>query len=288
MDKPGRNDPCYCGSGKKYKQCHMSADLAEERNQRAWADAARELRLDLLEYADAERFDDAIGPAAAHYWNDLYTAETLPLMSASESERFLDWFLFDHTPPSGERLIELYRSEQGASLPSPRRELLDQWVEAGPMSGYELTGYERQTLHLKEMLSGDLHDVFEPAGHGNAPLGAVILGRLVPVHDHLEFFAMPAYIPPEEIADLPAKLTAALATDGTGAPASLRAHNTLFIHHALEQAKVAGRPPVARLDPRHNAEGIPQRTRHQRVKIKGPNSVAESVPHMAQTRRKAI
>ena len=288
MDKPGRNDPCYCGSGKKYKQCHMSADLAEERTQRAWADAARELRLDLLEYADAERFDDASGPAAAHYWNDLYTAETLPLMSAFESERFLDWFLFDYTPPSGERLIELYRSEQGAALPSPRRELLDQWVEAGAMSGYELTGYERQTLHLKELLSGELHDVFEPAGHGNAPLGAVILGRLVPVHDHLEFFAMPAYIPPEEIADLPAKLTAALASDGTGAPASLRAHNTLFIHHALEQAKLAGRPPVARLDPRHNAEGFPQRTRHQRVKIKGPNSVAESVPHMAQTRRKAI
>ncbi len=21
--KPGRNDPCWCGSGKKYKKCHM-------------------------------------------------------------------------------------------------------------------------------------------------------------------------------------------------------------------------------------------------------------------------
>ncbi len=25
---PGRNDPCWCGSGKKYKQCHMKADMA--------------------------------------------------------------------------------------------------------------------------------------------------------------------------------------------------------------------------------------------------------------------
>ncbi len=25
---PGRNDPCHCGSGKKYKQCHMKSDLA--------------------------------------------------------------------------------------------------------------------------------------------------------------------------------------------------------------------------------------------------------------------
>jgi hypothetical protein len=23
---PGRNEPCWCGSGKKYKQCHMPAD----------------------------------------------------------------------------------------------------------------------------------------------------------------------------------------------------------------------------------------------------------------------
>jgi uncharacterized protein YecA (UPF0149 family) len=22
---PGRNDPCWCGSGKKYKKCHLSA-----------------------------------------------------------------------------------------------------------------------------------------------------------------------------------------------------------------------------------------------------------------------
>jgi preprotein translocase subunit SecA len=24
--KLGRNDPCHCGSGKKYKNCHMKAD----------------------------------------------------------------------------------------------------------------------------------------------------------------------------------------------------------------------------------------------------------------------
>jgi uncharacterized protein len=24
--KTGRNDPCWCGSGKKYKKCHLEAD----------------------------------------------------------------------------------------------------------------------------------------------------------------------------------------------------------------------------------------------------------------------
>ena len=28
--KLGRNDPCWCGSGKKYKKCHMEQDRAKE------------------------------------------------------------------------------------------------------------------------------------------------------------------------------------------------------------------------------------------------------------------
>jgi hypothetical protein len=33
----GRNDPCHCGSGKKYKQCHLAADEAKAREERAKA-----------------------------------------------------------------------------------------------------------------------------------------------------------------------------------------------------------------------------------------------------------
>src|SRR5215831_8097365 len=31
MVKPGRNDPCHCGSGKKYKRCCLEKDEAAER-----------------------------------------------------------------------------------------------------------------------------------------------------------------------------------------------------------------------------------------------------------------
>src|SRR6185369_3126928 len=30
MAKPGRNDPCPCGSGLKYKKCHAEKDAAAE------------------------------------------------------------------------------------------------------------------------------------------------------------------------------------------------------------------------------------------------------------------
>ncbi|MBN1484379.1 MAG: SEC-C domain-containing protein [Chloroflexia bacterium] len=35
-DKPGRNDPCWCGSGKKYKRCHLREDEEQERRYRRW------------------------------------------------------------------------------------------------------------------------------------------------------------------------------------------------------------------------------------------------------------
>jgi hypothetical protein len=49
--KIGRNDPCHCGSGKKYKKCHEAADAAEASAElsaaRTKSDAEREV-------ADAE------------------------------------------------------------------------------------------------------------------------------------------------------------------------------------------------------------------------------------------
>jgi hypothetical protein len=140
-------------------------------------------------------------------------------------------------------------------------------------------------------VTGETFKVFEPAGHGEAPLGSLILGRLVPVEDHLEFSSPPAYVAPKEITDLPDRLTAALGEDGeTGKDFRdfMRRRNVLLIHHALEQAQKVGRPPVARLDPHRQDKAIRQRMRHERVRVKGPGNWGDTLPHMAQTRRKAI
>ena len=46
MAKPGRNDRCPCGSGKKYKACCLTANEAAEREHLAKAQAARDTRTD--------------------------------------------------------------------------------------------------------------------------------------------------------------------------------------------------------------------------------------------------
>jgi len=50
--KPGRNDPCPCGSGKKYKKCCEARDAAE-REQELAAEQAK--RSDTLDPEQAER-----------------------------------------------------------------------------------------------------------------------------------------------------------------------------------------------------------------------------------------
>lgn len=293
MDKPGRNDPCYCGSGKKYKQCHMVSDMAAEREQRALADAARSLRVALLEFAEEDRFDDEVAVALPRYWRDLYTASNAHQMDYHESARFYDWFLFDYIMEDGKRPIDLYVEEVGPTLKPAERALLEIWQAADPLTVYELIGYDGQTLHLRDWLSGQEFDLFEPSGHGNVPIGALIIGRPVPVNDRMEFSTLVAFISPDEITDLRETLEAAREADLAEHPdatmaETLRRHNVLIIHHALNEAEKADRPPVARLDPHHDSSPFPQRQGHERQKVKGPSGINESQQALPQTRKKAI
>lgn len=295
MEKPGRNDPCYCGSGKKYKQCHLPLDLAAEQQARQWVDAARKLRADLLEYADEEQFDTAVADALPRFWDGYYTSENDHLMDAFEADRFYDWFLFDYLPAKGEWLSPAarYAAEQDPAMNAAQKDLLAQWLEAAPMGSYVLDGYEGQTLHLRDFLSGEALEVFLPSGHGNAPIGSLIVGRVVPVQDHNEFFTAPAFIPPGEIGDLEATLRAAMAEvvaqDASASVADqLRRTNTLIMVQGLGAAEQAGRPPVARLDSNRATEAVPHRDRRERFRVQGPSGLSESRPQMAETRRKVV
>ena len=254
MSKLGRNDPCYCGSGKKYKQCHLKIDQAAEREARAWKEAARFLRRDLLKFARDDRFSEDFAAALPHYWDGLYELDSAEEMSQDEALRFFDWFVFDYSPDDGRRLIEIYHAENRDNLSSHQQEVLDGWLTAGPSDAWELTGYEGQTLHLKNFTSGEEVAAFQASGRGAVEIGEVILTLLVNVKARLESSATAAYLPAAEITDLADKIAAARAADAETYPDAthnefMRRNNVLLIHHALKEAKNQGRPPVARLNP---------------------------------------
>ena len=108
-------------------------------------------------------------------------------------------------------------------------------------------------LQLREYFTDETFEVYESGGRGNVELGDLILTRLVPVADHLEFSTTSAYLPQAEIGDIKVKMEAAKETFLAENPEAthtqfLRRHNHLLVHHALAEAKKQSRPPVARLD----------------------------------------
>ena len=252
--KTRRNDPCYCGSGLKYKKCHLKIDQAKEKEQRASKQAVQWLGRDLLAFARDERFAEAFAIKLAEFWDGHYTLENAEEMSLDEALRFADWFAFDYIQPDGSRLIELYQAEKGEDLSEVQRKVLANWVEAGAFSGYELIDYDGQQLQLREFFSGEEFEVYEPGGRGDVEIGDVVLTRLVKVLDQWEFSTAAAYLPEDEIGDIKEKMAAARTADQAENPDTthtdfMRRHNHLIVHHALEQAKLKKRPPVARLDP---------------------------------------
>jgi hypothetical protein len=65
--KIGRNDPCHCGSGKKYKKCHLPADDAArsaELAAAAEAAAAAQAKADADAEAQGEKDEDVKAAAA--------------------------------------------------------------------------------------------------------------------------------------------------------------------------------------------------------------------------------
>lgn len=59
MKTPGRNDPCPCSSGRKYKHCCYAQDRARAEQARAQAAAARQALQQAVEFQDAGRLPEA-------------------------------------------------------------------------------------------------------------------------------------------------------------------------------------------------------------------------------------
>jgi hypothetical protein len=231
----------------------MQEDQQKEKDQRAASEGVRYIRRDLLKFARDDRFSEDFAAALPIYWNDYYNFDNAEEMSQEEALRFFDWFTFDHELSDGRRLINIYYEERLEDLSTPQQKALEEWRFAPPASAYELTGYEGQTLFLKDYFSGEEVTIYESGGRGNVEVGEVILGRIVPVMDKAEFSTTAAYLPTAEIEDIKEKMAAAEAAYKEEHPDAdhtqfMRANNQLLIHHALAQAEAQKRPPVARLD----------------------------------------
>jgi hypothetical protein len=207
VKKIGRNDPCHCGSGRKYKDCHLPIEEAWRSEQMSLRQAQDTLLPKIVEAAQA---DPAQLPAAfARFWQERYTLEQMADLDDLEdrgAERFLIWYAFDLRDEHGrtlvERLCDAARADTFALEPY-ESVLLDIWREAR-LQPYVVESIDKRSGFVaRDLFSEQRFVVSDQAATKRLQPGEVIVGHLVPVDT-----AVGADAPTYYLAGAAAQLTA--------------------------------------------------------------------------------
>jgi hypothetical protein len=162
---PGRNDPCWCGSGGKYKKCHLGAD-----------EEARRVGSSLPSAEDAmfgRLFQDLM--RAARQWDDpslkharqgarlYYGSAGHRADAGQDDDGFGKWYVCDFRMDGlAETVLERYLREQANRLSTRERAVLESWRDSR-YSLYEVQQVEPgRGLELKDLCGSDrmfVHDV---------------------------------------------------------------------------------------------------------------------------------
>ncbi|NLE77882.1 MAG: hypothetical protein GX605_14175 [Chloroflexi bacterium] len=256
---PNRNDPCPCGSGKKYKQCCMPKHEASRLEKLLWERAYRSLRTDLIEFAREEDFTQPVAEGLKLFWGPQFVPQALELMNEDEALLFFDWFVFDHRwGDDGLRLIDRYAVSDPEWLDDKQREMLQAWVQAPPGGAFQVVGVSDEgRLRLRNLLADRLpagtpkeYEVDAPQASKAVTEGEILLGRPVPVGGTHRLSGATVRLPGETAERLAAFLAEGQAAYDQEHPnasllAFLRDRAYLFPHFAMQHAEEQGVPPVS-------------------------------------------
>jgi hypothetical protein len=186
MPKIGRNDPCPCGSGKKYKHCHQPIDEAAQAAKRRLRNAFDTLLPQLIGAAQGRT--EAIPTALERFWNGKYTAEQLSELDDLEdrgADRFLTWFAFDYPQEDGRTLVEQLAADPGdeVTLNEEEATLIKEWASVR-LRPYVVESVEKGLrITLRDLLDSSLRTVEDHAASKRVKVGEVLVTHILPAGD---------------------------------------------------------------------------------------------------------
>ncbi|MCJ7542305.1 MAG: SEC-C domain-containing protein, partial [Desulfobacterales bacterium] len=213
--KHGRNAPCLCGSGKKYKKCCLEATPAPvDLLYRRLSETHHRLVDRLMNYA-VELFEEtAVSVAMAEFlvWPDEAPEEDF---IEQHQQLFWPWFFFnwindpEDTPfdlnwPDDQTIAECYAASQKDRLDSMERKLIKAHSRR-PFSFFEVVECRPGNgFLLKDILTGEQTDVLERSGSKSTRPGNILFGQVIKI-DHVGMlistgqFWLPPRLKPELI-----------------------------------------------------------------------------------------
>lgn len=181
MDKIGRNDPCPCGSGKKYKRCCLASPAKDGL---AGGFTAEERHSAL---AKLERFvESKLGPEDEEAYESFYARwqdrfdeiEQMEGHWMGLSESYYDmWFFVDYTLPAGGRVADLFLARNSQLSPGERR-----YIDALRQTAVRLYEVEVLTpgisVTLRDVLTGTRTTVSERLGSRSLSTHDLVAARI--------------------------------------------------------------------------------------------------------------
>jgi len=206
----GRNAPCPCGSGRKYKKCCL-AKLEPNRDQ-VWnrlREAYDVLESRLVHYAEKTLGRKGLREAYNEFlvWPEEgeFDRELLDLQGAL----FFSWTIFNwvYDPKEcsaelgmipGATPAELFLKQEGKRLSETEIELINA-ISGKPFSFFEVVRCDPgESFVLKDVLKGEETEVMERKGSASAQSGDILFCRVVRIRDMAMIYGCSSYrIPPD-------------------------------------------------------------------------------------------
>lgn len=185
MSKLGRNDPCPCGSGKKFKKCCLARGAGTPG---AWRPAERASALALLpEFTERPELAPERHAAVDAFWAPL---EWLPELDTEDPDIledsagiYADWFAFDRGSANGRTPIEALLEREGQRLGAGERAFLER-LGRSELRLYDVGDRSPGVgLGLVDLWNHRRHFVRDREASRELVAGDVLAARLVPGPD---------------------------------------------------------------------------------------------------------
>ncbi|MHB2007556.1 MAG: SEC-C metal-binding domain-containing protein [Acidobacteriaceae bacterium] len=184
--KIGRNDPCACGSGKKYKHCCLSAQsVSDDSPWKRQREASDRLTDEMQRFARREFMEDFLDA-----WEDFnQTPFPIPYgKHIDEGQIFLPWFLFEWDPEQPIRrrsdqpriglVARSFLRKAESRLSELEQMILDQ-ATIQPVSFYEVVLSDPgERLVLRDILIGGDTEVVERSASQALQAGDICYGQI--------------------------------------------------------------------------------------------------------------
>lgn len=192
----GRNDPCPCGSGKKYKNCCMR----KSRQRTSAASMALrdygQLMDDLLAYCQRPMYGLDIDSAFNLFWNGDYGVETADALESYDLFRFIDWYIFEYPTASARAtIISQFIDDPQINISDSRRRMVESWANASLGVWRVKDAVRRRSLLLDNLITeGSLRVQEDDLSQVAAP-GDLVVGRPLPVGEGYRLSVAPILLP---------------------------------------------------------------------------------------------